>query len=603
MDVLLEIWRLLDSGQRRRLLLMQGVAVVTGVSTLVGIGAAVPFFGALGDIQLIHRSRWLQSLYSAFAFNDEHRFMIVLGGVFIVVLLLSNGINLLGSLAMNRFAHRIGNHFCIALFNDYLHRDYLFHVRSNSATLLNNVTWETARATTGILQSVSILSANMVTAALIIVSISVVNARVAAATLLVLAGSYLVLYLLARRRLLSNGLRESRQTARRAQIANESFGAIKEIILLRAQEAFRAEFARSCQTLARITANTQAIAQGPRHILECIAVGGLVGISLLLIAHGERDGRWLAQLAFLGFAAYRLLPALQQVYQSTVRIRADRVAFTRLAADLRRACRGIEGLSDHTHDPHWQSHPRDIRLTGVSFRYGDDRPPAISDATLHIPAGAIVGLAGTSGSGKTTLADLIAGLLVPTSGIIEVGPITLDDTTRAGWQSTVAYVPQEIFLLDASVTQNIALGFTAEQIDHQRVRRAAELACVDRFVETLPRGYDEILGEDGVRLSGGQRQRIGIARALYRDTSLMLMDEATSALDAPTESEIMSTLQRFRGERTIIVITHRLSALRQCDLIYELDKGVIVDCGAYEELMRRSAQFRWLARGYETAAL
>jgi ATP-binding cassette, subfamily B, bacterial PglK len=603
MDVLLEIWRLLDSGQRRRLLLTQAVAIATGVSTLVGIAAAVPFFAALGDIQMIHRSRWLQFLYSAFAFDDERRFMVVLGGLFIVILLLSNGVNLLGSLLMNRFAHRIGSHFCITLFDDYLHRDYLFHVQSNSATLLSNVTWETARATTGILQSVSILNANLVTAALIIVSISLVNAWVAAATLLVLAGSYLVVYLLARRRLLSNGLLESRHTAQRAKIANESFGAIKEIILLRSQAPFRADFARSCRALAAIAANTQAIAQSPRHILECIAVGGLVGISLLLITRGGHDGGWLAQLAFLGFAAYRLLPALQQVYQSIVRIRADRVAFTRLADDLRQACRRAEAPSRETKARDGQSPPRDIRLTGVSFRYGDDRPPAIRDATLRIPAGAIVGLAGVSGSGKTTLADLIAGLLVPTSGSIEIGARPLDETSRTAWQSTVAYVPQEIFLLDASVAQNIALGFTRQQIDRQRVRRAAELACVHRFIETLPRGYDEILGEDGVRLSGGQRQRIGIARALYRDASLVLMDEATSALDSPTESEIMSTLQRFRGQRTIVLITHRLSALRRCDLIYELDKGVIVDCGVYEELMRRSERFRCLARGCETAAI
>jgi ABC-type bacteriocin/lantibiotic exporter with double-glycine peptidase domain len=215
----------------------------------------------------------------------------------------------------------------------------------------------------------------------------------------------------------------------------------------------------------------------------------------------------------------------------------------------------------------------------------------------------MVGLAGASGSGKTTLADLIAGLLVPTSGTIELNAISLDDTNRAAWQATVAYVPQEIFLLDASIAQNIALNFANQEIDHPRVRRAAELACVDRFVETLPHGYDEILGEHGVRLSGGQRQRIGIARALYRDTTLLLMDEATSALDAPTESDILSTLERFHGERTIVLITHRLSALRRCDLIYELDKGVIVDCGSYEDLMRRSERFRRLARGCETAVI
>jgi ABC-type bacteriocin/lantibiotic exporter with double-glycine peptidase domain len=328
-----------------------------------------------------------------------------------------------------------------------------------------------------------------------------------------------------------------------------------------------------------------------------------VGISLVLIGRGEGNGPRLAQLAFLGFAAYRLLPALQQIYHSTVRIRADRVAFYRLAGDLRQACQRVAVPTAEPRSSLWHGRPHtDIRLQAVSFGYDAQRPPAIRDATLRIDAGALVGVIGASGSGKTTLAELILGLLVPASGTIEVDGVALEEANRLHWHSIVAYVPQETFLLDASFAENIALGVPAGRIDMQRVREAARLARLDRFVEALPQAYAETVGEHGSRLSGGQRQRIGIARALYRDASVLVMDEATNALDGLTESEIIATLLAFRGQRTVILLTHRLETLRQCDRIYELDNGTLIDSGTYAELMPRSAQFRALTPDQEAAA-
>jgi ABC-type bacteriocin/lantibiotic exporter with double-glycine peptidase domain len=442
-----------------------------------------------------------------------------------------------------------------------------------------------------------------VTGALIIASVCVVDPKIAGSAAGVLAGCYVSIYMLARRRLLANGALESTNIAQRTRIVNESLGAIKEITLLGQQGLFSGRFAHSSRTLARVAANTQAIAQSPRNILEVIAIGGLVGISLLLIDRGAGSGPRLAQLAFLGFAAYRLLPALQQIYHSTVKIRADRVAFSRLSEDLRAASRPRERRSEQPEEALWRGRPRtDIRLQGVSFRYSAERTPAIREATLRIHAGAFVGIAGASGSGKTTLADLILGLLVPASGTIEVDGVALEPANLRHWHASVAYVPQEIVLLDASLAENIALGVAVEKIDPQRLRHAARLAQLEHFVEALPQAYAETVGERGVRLSGGQRQRIGIARALYRDASVLVMDEATNALDRLTEGEIIATLQEFRSERTVILITHRLDTLRQCDQIFELDAGTVIDSGTYGELRLRSAQFRGLPRGREAAS-
>jgi len=579
MSVLVDIWGLLDQAQRRRLVLLQTVAIIMAASTLAGIAAVVPFFAVLGDPASIKRSVGLSWLYRHGGFVDQRGFLMALGGVFLSLVLLSNAINLAGSLAMHRFAHRIGDHFCVALFDEYLHREHQFHLASNSATLFNNVVWEVSRGITGVLQSLFVLNTNVVTSLLIMASIVVLDPSIALAAVAALAGSYGLIYLFARRRLLGNGLLESLHSEERTKTVSETLGAIREIIVLRSQAYFLNKFARSCQSLSRAAINTHAIAQSPRHILECIVVAGLVSVALLLVDRGEQSRSWLAQLSFLGFAAYRLLPALQQIFHAIVKLRGDRVAFERIADDLRCARRAVDRLSRSrigAPETSWSGRPlRDIQLKQVDFRYSAFRPPAIRGATLTISAGATVGLVGPSGCGKTTLAELIIGLLAPSSGTVLIDGIPLDESNRAAWQATIGYVPQQNCLFDASLAENIALGSAYEHIDFDRLREAVRLAQLEELVKTLPNQYREILGERGVRLSGGQRQRVGIARALYRRTSVLILDEATNALDGMTEIEIMATLKDLRGAKTIILIAHRLSTARQCDSIFELDNGVV----------------------------
>jgi HlyD family secretion protein len=578
MHLIGEIWQLMNRRQRRSLLLLQAVALIMAVSTLIGIAAIVPFFSVLGDPARIGHSAALSWVYRRFGFGAERSFLIALGVGSLLVIVLANAVNWFGSLAMNRFAGRIGDYFTVALFDDYLHRDYRFHLACNSATLLSNVAWETGRGTTGIVQFYFVLCTNLAAALLIIASLVLVNPLIAAATLGGLSAGYALIYVLARQQLLRNGHLESRHTQERMKIASESFGGIKEIRLLSAQDYFRDKFQRACESLSRTGLNTQSIAQSPRYIMECFVVGGLVVAALVLVEQNGTTGPWLAQLTYLGLAAYRLLPALQQIFHALVRIRADRVAFERIADDLRRACQRVRGRPRQLDPALWQGRPRfHIQLTDVGFRYSPERQPALAGVTLRIDAGSTVGLVGPSGSGKTTIAELILGLLVPTSGSITVDGTDLDENNRIDWQSTIAYVPQRIVLFDTSLAENIALAVGAERIDQHRLRSAVRLAQLESLVTSLPGGYQELLGEHGLRLSGGQRQRIGIARALYRNASTLILDEATNALDRLTEDEIMSTLEGLRGERTIILIAHRLSAALRCDRIITIDNGSVVE--------------------------
>jgi ABC-type multidrug transport system fused ATPase/permease subunit len=502
---------------------------------------------------------------------------------------------------MSRLALRIGNDLQTTLFDEYLSRPYAFHCATNSTTLLNNVVYETTRVTQGVLENLFTLVTGVVTAALIITAIVIAKAVVAIAMVAALTGGYLLVYLSVRDRLLRIGQTQSRLANEQAQTVSESFGAIKEIVILQAQGFFRNRFEGASREFLRAAAHSQLVGQSPRYLMECVAAAGLVSVALVLGSREGGLGPWLGPLTFLAFAAYRLLPTLQQVFAAVVRIRADRAALQVIVPDLRRArlARRPLATADHSRAISvWRERPeREIRIKDAWYRYAPDRAWALRGVSLRIPARATVGIVGANGSGKSTLVDLVAGLLAPSAGAVEVDGCPLDESNRAAWQSQLAYVPQNIFLLDASIAQNIALGVAVDAIDEVRLHEAVRLAQLNEFVVSLPYGYSQRIGERGVALSGGQRQRIGIARALYREAAVLLLDEATNALDGLTERELVSTLERLRGRYTIVLIAHRMSTVRACDLIFEVDGGTIHGSGTYEALLKSSQGFRRLAGG------
>jgi len=588
MSLAAEIWHMLTARQRRSVAAMQGVSLLMALSTASGIASIAPFFAVLGEPALIEHNAWLHWLYVAAGFSSPLRFTFALGAGFAGVVALSNLVSVIGALAMNRLALRIGNELQTTLFEEYLARPYAFHARSSSTVLLNNVIYETTRITHGILENAFVLITQLVTAALIVGSIVMVNVAVALAMVAALAGGYLAIYLSVRNRLLLRGATQSVLANEQAQIVRESFGAIREVIILQVRDFFCRRFERASREFLGAAASTQLVGQSSRNLMECVAAAGLVALALLLAARAGGLGPSLGPLTFLAFAAYRLLPTLQQLFAAVVRIRADRAALAVIGPDLQRA-RAAGARNRHRPDTAWGERPQhEIRLEGVSYRYAPNRDWALRGVSLRICARTTVGIVGANGSGKSTLADLIAGLLTPTAGRIEVDGCALDDDRRAAWQRCIAYVPQNVFLLDASIAENVALG-AAAGVDRSRLLEAAQLAQLDEVVRTLPNGYAERIGERGIALSGGQRQRIGIARALYRKASLLLLDEATSAVDGLTEEELVATLAALRARHTIVLIAHRIETLRACDWIFELEQGRLAGGGSYDALLKGPA--------------
>jgi ABC-type multidrug transport system fused ATPase/permease subunit len=557
------------------------------LSTLVGIAAIMPFFAVLGDSQEIFRHDILARLYELGGFASSDGFVTALGFAFIALIVSANAVNMLGTAMMNRFAFRLGDAFRVELFRLYLRRARVSHASRHTAGMLNSLIYEVDRVT-ALLQSVFSVIANGIAVAFIVVSAAFLDTSFTVLAVGVLVSAYLLVYAFTRQRLLRNGALQTRSAVERATVASEGLAAIKELTIWGVQQRFLDRFAVACGTVTRAASNTQDIAQQPRYILECMAVASLVVAALVLHATEARVAEWLPRLTFLGLAAYRLLPALQQIFHSAVRVRANFKAFEDVAADLDDA-RAVDPTDSNGGEV---SFARTISVRNACFGYAAGRPAALRNVSLEIPRGSMVGIVGANGSGKTTLIDVLLGLLTPQSGTLAIDGEAVGPTRYRSWWSQLAYVPQQIVLLDGSIADNIAFGEPVGPREDVRIAAAVRGAGLEDLVAASPNGLSEQIGERGVRLSGGERQRLGLARALFRDSPILVLDEATSALDARSEEHVVRTLQELKRRKTIILVTHRFATLRACDVILEMDHGEIVRRGTYQELRKASALFR-----------
>ena len=567
-----EIWSVLDQRQHRVLLGMLLVCVLAAFTTLVGVASVVPFLAFLADPGSIEAHPAILQMQEMLGITHRQDMLPLLGCVFFGAVLLSNGVNLLVLVVAEKFSHSIAGALQLRLFDTYLRLDGAFHAAADHASLTSNILQEVSRLTSGIIYSGLLLVTQAISSVLIVCFVVLINPVAAMAAVAAFGAAYLLIYLVVRRRLSAHGREYTRQWHERARLVNEGLGAVKEIFLMRNQAFFTRRFAEQTRQINKAQAAVSAISQAPKYILECVTVACLVGMALWL-SRSPGSGNWLVQLSFLGMAAYRLLPALQQSFANAAKIRANRAAFEKIAQDLRRDRHQV-GQADAATDPAWRDRPRrGIKVREVTLRYGGNRQAALHRLSLDIEAGSFVALVGPNGSGKTTLVDVILGLLRPDEGVVEIDGVALDEKNLASWHSATAYVPQNIFLLNLSLAENIALGTARADIDEVRLREAIALANLQDFVACLPQGVDEPMGERGAKVSGGERQRVGIARALYRRPSLLVLDEATSALDTDAEHTLVDVLADLRGRCTILLIAHRFSSLRRCDRVFELDRG------------------------------
>ena len=595
-------WALLDARERRSALKVLAVAALSAFAAMAMVGSIMPFLSVLSEPARITDTPQLAWAYERFGFASPYGFLIALGLVALMVIILATAILLLKIYVTARFAMMRVHSISHRLLARYLCQPYEYFLDHHSGEMGTNVLAEAQEVVYRFLIPMTELITAMLTVAALVGFLLWVEPFVALATFGVFGGVYVGAYTLSRIKLRRLGKTRVVANAERYRLATEALGGVKAIKLLGREHAYVDRFSGPSHRMADAETRGQVLMQIPKHIIQGGAFGGVIILCLALLepkafADGSELGTILPILGVFVFAGQRMMPELGKLYQAAAKIQTGKSALDIVYADL------IDQPTALTsHIPCALGLRESLQLEGVSYRYPKADHAGVTNITLTIQAGETIGVVGGTGAGKTTLADIILGLLRPHAGLLIADGTPISETNLRAWQQSVGYVPQDIFLTDASVSENIALGIAPEEIDLARVTRAARTASIDRFIrEELPDSYDTTVGERGVRLSGGQRQRIGIARALYHDADLIVFDEATSALDNLTEQEVIKAIDALPGDKTVVMIAHRLTTVKRCDRIVMMENGRVAGYGSWEALIQDNPSFQRLAKLSKTA--
>ena len=595
LDIWKKAWAILDARERRNAWVVLCIVTIGALASALMVGSVLPFLSVLAEPGRIETVPALAWAYETFGFTSDYSFLIGLGLASFGVIVLTSLMQIIKTWAVARFAlmrmHTISHRLLAA----YLRQPYAFFLDRHSGEMGTRILAESGQVVNQFFKPAAELIAALLTVAAIVGLLLLTEPLVALVAFAVLGGLYGAVYALSRRALNRFGHVRVAANSARFRIANEALGGIKDIKLLGREGSYVARYAQPSRRMARAIVAVQVISQVPQFVLQAVAFGGIILLCLVFmdaqgLASGTALGGILPVLGLFAFAGQRLMPELSKLYRSLATLQAGAAAVDTIHDDL--VGRAGNGTLPKT-IPSGLGLSRQLRLEDVSYSYPDAAHAGVRDITLEICAGERIGVVGGTGAGKTTLADIMLGLLAPTNGQIVADGVPVTDSNLRAWQQSVGYVPQDIFLTDASVSENIALGVPPREIDPARVEEAARIAQLDAFIRAeLPQGYDTMIGERGVRLSGGQRQRIGIARAMYHDADFVVFDEATSALDTLTEAEVMAAIEALPGEKTVLMIAHRLSTVQRCDRIVLMDHGRIAGLGRWRELEAESPTFR-----------
>ncbi|GHV69814.1 ABC transporter ATP-binding protein [Spirochaetia bacterium] len=543
---------------------------------------------------MIHTNRYLSAAYTYFNFSGDNEFIIAFGIAVIGVIAATNIFLAFVTFVINFFSARRFYSLTMRFLEKYLRQPYVFYLNSNTADLSKKILSDVFTVINLLIRILNLISSSLVSLAIIILLI-IINPLLALAVSGIFGILYLLIYSLVKKFLDKKGKEKNVQNKLRYKYINETFGGIKDVKILGKEKVFLSFNSGPAKKYAHNDALCEIISDIPKYVLEVIVIGGIVGVIAFMVHSGIKLDSFLPVLTVYAFGAYRLLPSLQKIFRAVTSIKYNLPVLEGLHRDYTKLPPG-EALANE--DIPKLDFRKTIALENISFSYPNTSKDVIKSQSLVIEANTSIALVGATGCGKTTLVDIILGLLEPQTGAISIDGQKITGANRKNWQRNLGYVPQSIYLTDDTIRNNIAFGIAPDKIDDQAVIQAAKLANIHDFIiKELEESYDTVIGERGIRLSGGQRQRIGIARAVYHNPSVLILDEATSALDGLTENAIMDAIQTMSRKKTIIMIAHRITTVKGCDVIYFMDKGTIVDSGNYDELYQKNESFRKMADG------
>lgn len=587
LNLLAGLWGRLTVRRRRQFILLLGLMLVSAVAEVVSLGAVLPFLGILVAPDHVLSLPIVKNVAMAWGVTSADQLVLPLTVGFAAAALIAGAIRILLLWASTRLAFTSGADIGVEIYRRTLYQPYSVHVARNSSEVISGITIKVGSAVGTLDQLLKLISSTILLVAIMIALLSI-NAMVATVAAVGFGTSYVLITVMFRRRLNKNGLRIASEQTQVIKALQEGLGGIRDVLLDGTQPVYYDIFEKSVRPLRQAQSNVIFLAGSPRYIMEAMGMVLIAALAFVLSYQAGGISAAIPTLGALAIGAQRLLPALQQIYSAWASIAGNYASLVDTIELLDQPF-PMEIMQPVSAPLPFQ---RDICLDAMRFRYTDDGPWVVDGLNLRIPKGSRVGFVGSTGSGKSTTLDLLMGLIKPSEGELLVDDQPISGHRVGAWQRSIAHVPQSIYLSDTSLAENIAFGLPPNAIDMCRVRQAARQAQIADFIESRPGGYGTYIGELGVQLSGGQRQRIGIARALYKQASVLVFDEATSALDNTTEQSVMDAIEGLNPELTILLIAHRLSTVKRCDIIVELERGRVVAQGTYDQLLECSPSFR-----------
>lgn len=596
------LWDLFDQRERWQVFALLGLMLIGTVLEALGVGLILPLITALEKPEVLNTVIFWRTDPLPLSIQEQRFWLIVISLGFAGLYLVKNAYLTFSTYIQIKFIVRKQLKFSGKLFNNYLFKPYTFHLQHNTSTLIQRINSEVSVLFTGVLLQLLVFIAEIAVVTALVCLLIASEPFISLVVVTCLAILTLGFYKLLRRKISQAGKIRLEYGQKTTQNLLEGLGAVKEVKVLQREKFFLDDFIRNFQfslgaNLFLLVSNTL-----PRFYIETLAIISLVLIIVVGLLQDNSISSILPTVSLFAVAAFRLMPSVGRIMGSMNSMIYSIHAVDAIYDDYLETNPGSVLVLENQQlsDPQSQKITvlkEGIQLLDVHYQYPKSEQKSLDGISLKIKQGEMVGFVGSSGAGKTTVIDIILGLLEPTQGDVKVDGQSIYQNPGA-WQRQIGYIPQAMFLSDDTLRNNVAFGLAEDMIDETALRSAVKAAQLESFVAELPQGLHTMVGERGVRLSGGQRQRIGIARALYHNPSVLVMDEATAALDNQTEAGVMEAVQALSGEKTILIIAHRLSTVMNCDRLYLLEKGRVVATGTYNELLENSVQFQAMARSY-----
>lgn len=576
--LLIKFWDLISNLRKKQFFFLLILTLLTSFAEVLSLSSLMPFIGAISEPDKIFDSSYLSPFINFFDIKTSNELIVPLAILFGTAAIFAGVLRLFLLWFSLNLSNSTGADINQKIYKTMLYKDYEYHINKSSSEIIATITQKVGSATT-ILISFFNLFAGIFIGLSILLTLFILDPLISSIAVASFGMAYLIIVAFTRKKLsLNSQIIASKQTSV-VRSLQEGLGAIRDIIIDASQKIYVSLHRDS--VIALKTANTQNtfMNQAPRFAIESVAMVLFAVLIIFLNLNNENILSLFPILAVVALGAQRLLPIMQQIYGNWAALQGNIYALQDVILLLNEKA----SLVVESEDFKTIKLKKYIQLNNISYKYPEGALNTLQNINLKIFQGDRIGIIGETGSGKSTLLDIIMGLLEPTSGALLIDEHKLNLKNAKLWQKNIAHVPQKIFISDSTIIENIAFGVYPDEIDHQKVILSAKQANIHDFISNRPNAYNELVGESGIKLSGGQLQRLGIARALYKDASIIIFDEATSSLDSKTEEGIIQTINSLSKDLTIITVAHRVSTLKNCSKIVELKNGTIERVGAYNK--------------------